>query len=119
MGVELVRAGVVLAAATAGALGLAGPAGAQEVRNDNWHEHPPGARWLVDIAGPVVCPNATDKLLLPSADRKSSPVVAAGVCFSATHVVHLRWHPGSRAPAGWSQVEVNGMPVHYKLTARG
>jgi hypothetical protein len=115
--VKVVRAAVVLAAATAGALGLAAPSAAQEVPNDNWHSHPPGAPWLVAIAGDVVCPDATDKLLLPSAERNFSPVMAAGVCMSATHVVHLRWLPGGNAPSGWSQVE--GMQVFYKLTARG
>lgn len=115
--VKVVRSGVVLAAVTAGTLGLAGPSVAQEVPNDNWHAHPPGAPWLVAIAGDVVCPDATDKLLLPSAGRNSSPLVATGVCFSATHVVHLRWHPGGNAPSGWVQVE--GMQVSYKMTARG
>lgn len=111
------RAAVSVTAAVAGVVALALPSAAQEVPNDNWHAHPPGAPWLVAIAGEVICPDATDKLLLKSAERKSSPVIAAGVCFSDTHVVHLRWVPGGNAPSGWSQVE--GIEVFYKMTARG
>ena len=114
----MVRAGAAVAVAGA-LLGAASPAAALQVPNSNWHQHPPGAPWLVAIAGEVVCPNATDKMLLKSAGVNSSPVLVAGVCMSETHVVHLRWAHGGKQPAGWSQVMVQGSPVYYKLTPRG
>ena len=68
---------------------------------------------------PAICPNATDKALLPSNGSDNQPD-RAGVCMTTTTVIHLRSIPvGDPAPEGWSlQGTSGGIATYYRLTAR-
>jgi hypothetical protein len=71
------------------------------------------------LSDPAYCPDATDKFLLPNGANGEFP--AAGMCFTAAYVIHLRAIPsGDPAPTGWlaSGFRVEGAEVYYKLTAR-
>lgn len=113
------RAALVVAVAATGLVATSAPAVALEVPNENWHEHTTAPQWLIVIAGgPVVCPNATDKPLLPSHGKDASPVANAGVCFSDTSVIHLRRIADHGGAASWSPV-ASVPDLYYRITARG
>lgn len=42
------------------------------------------------LTDPAACPNATDKVFLPSKDESQSELLRAGVCFTSTKVIQLR-----------------------------
>ena len=44
----------------------------------------------VYLLDPASCPNATDKVFLPSKDESQSELLRAGVCFTSTKVIQLR-----------------------------
>jgi hypothetical protein len=77
------------------------------------------AQYLQD---PAVCPNATDKSFLPSADKSQSDVERAGVCMTSTTVIHLRTVPmGTAGPAGWQSLTTTsepGLVTYYLVTPR-
>lgn len=77
------------------------------------------AEYLQD---PAVCPNATDKSFLPSADTSQSDVARAGVCMTSTTIIHLRTVPsGTAGPAGWQSLTTAtepGLITYYMVTPR-
>lgn len=124
------RSLVAAALTTVALLVLAVPAFAHGVPNeDNWHvhdggaggHHKPVAFFPLIIADydaendPAVCPNATDKALLPSRSE-TSPVHQAGICMTDEYIIHILTLDGQPAPSGWSQV--GSTNTYYKLTSR-
>lgn len=126
------RSLVAAALTTVALLILAVPAFAHGVPNeDNWHvhdgrtdlgaHHKPVAFFPAIIPGydpandPAVCPNATDKVLLPSRSE-TSPVHQAGICMTNEYIIHILTLSGQPAPSGWSQVGSSN--TYYKLTSR-
>jgi hypothetical protein len=78
------------------------------------------AEYLED---PARCPNATDKVFLPSVEESNSNVVRAGVCMTSTTVIHLRTVPEVTAgPAGWQSLpsppSESGTVTYFTVTAR-
>jgi hypothetical protein len=72
------------------------------------------------LKDPAVCPNATDKAFLPSADTRQSDVDRAGVCRTSTTVIHLRTVAvGTSGPDDWQSLMTPSQPgfiTYYKLT---
>lgn len=128
------------------ALGLAavaaGPALAERGSYKNWHVHDGGsgtdeetglvhrpvAFFPAILAGgdlgvylqdPAYCPDATDKLTLPSGTNGKFPLV--GQCRTDAFIIHLRAIPaGDAVPPGYQSTgwTAGGAPVYYALTAR-
>ena len=79
------------------------------------------------LLDPAVCPDATDKGLLPQGRQENQPL-RAGQCSTSTTVIHLRSIPeGDPVPEGWSLVtHPSGTSVedgvtyrtYFRLTAR-
>ncbi len=69
------------------------------------------------LTDPVVCPNATDKALLPGGREPNQPL-RAGICTNSTTVVHLRSiDVGDAAPDGWTYLSTSGgFATYYLLT---
>lgn len=129
------RKSIMLLAASAACLVLAGPASADREVFNNWHVHNglPGGRpavffptilgvslpaYQADPALWAYCPNATDKPLLGDGVVDGSKSTA-GVCMNESTVIHLLAVPtGQSAPEGWSTIP-GSSTGYYKLTARG
>ena len=59
------------------------------------------------LEDPARCPNAADKVFLPSVGKSNSDVLRAGVCMTSTTVIHLRSVPtGTAGPAGWQSLPI-------------
>lgn len=55
------------------------------------------------LEDPARCPNATDKVFLPSVGQSSSEILRAGVCMTSTAVISLRTVPETvSGPEGWA-----------------
>ena len=75
---------------------------------------------------PASCPNATDKVFLPSVGSSQSSILRAGACFTSTSVINLRTVPlGTEGPAGWNvltgtDAATPGGPwvTYYQVTPR-
>jgi hypothetical protein len=71
---------------------------------------------------PARCPNATDKLFLPSEGKTNSDLLRAGVCMTSTTVIHLRSVPlGTSGPEGWQSLTTASEPgfvTYYLVTPR-
>lgn len=125
--------------AALGAMVGAAPALANNVPNEaNWHIHDGSAtgtgthhKGLVFFpalfsdaglgtygteasGGYVICPNATDKGLLPNG--ANGRVHAAGICMNELYVIQIRL--GTDAPAGWSSLSFGGSVWYYRVTGR-
>lgn len=77
--------------------------------------------YLDDPASWARCPNATDKVFLPSVGKSNTDVVRAGACQTSTTVIHLRTVPeGTAGPAGWSMTSMSepGTDTFYLVTPR-
>jgi hypothetical protein len=82
------------------------------------------AQYVLD---PAVCPDATDKSLLPQG-RQENQTLRAGQCSTTTTIIHLRSIPeGDAVPEGWSIVTHPGgtsvdegvtYRTYYRLTPR-
>lgn len=74
------------------------------------------AQYVLD---PAVCPDATDKALLPQGKQENQPL-RAGQCSTSTTVIHLRSIPeGNPVPEGWSLVtHPSGTSVDGGVTYR-
>jgi hypothetical protein len=129
--------GVALAAIGGQGVALADSSAAE--LPPNWHIHDGGsgpqhkaisffprilgiseAAYLED---PARCPNATDKVFLPSVEESNSNVVRAGVCMTSTTVIHLRTMPeGTAGPAGWQSLpsppSEPGTVTYFMVTPR-
>jgi hypothetical protein len=74
------------------------------------------------LLDPASCPNATDKVFLPSAGESQSEVLRAGVCFTSTAVIRLRTVPlGVSGPDGWaflSGTDGGGYITYYQVSPR-
>jgi hypothetical protein len=73
------------------------------------------------LQDPARCPNATDKVFLPSVEESKSDVLRAGVCVTSTTVIHLRTVPvGTSGPAGWKFLPSTepGFDTYYMVTPR-
>jgi hypothetical protein len=87
--------------------------------NDPWCQHKPiGFFWKTSLDGilnpyfstqldyladPARCPNATDKVFLPSAGSNQGIVLRSGDCFTSSLVIHLRTvPPDTGGPVGWN-----------------
>ena len=134
--VPFTLAAVVGSTITGGAV-LAGPSEADVP--PNWHVHDgqtslgaqhKGIGFFPTILGitvaaylqdPARCPNATDKVFLPSVDTSESPLLRAGHCITDTQVIHLRSVPvGTAGPEGWSAITVSSEPgwvTYYLVTS--
>jgi hypothetical protein len=128
------RKGLMVTAAALGTLAAAQPAAAERAVFNNWHVHSgfPGAKAaaffpaLLGVslaeyqANPSLwayCPDATDKLFLPSGAPGSK--IAAGVCMNERTVIHLMTvQPDQSAPEGWARVPGTST-AYYKLTPHG
>ena len=68
------------------------------------------------------CPNAADKVFLPSEPKSKSEVLRAGTCQTSTTVIHLRSVPvGTSGPAGWQSLTTltePGFITYYQVTQR-
>ena len=77
------------------------------------------AEYLLD---PARCPNAADKVFLPSEPKSKSEVLRAGVCMTSTTVIHLRSVPvGTSGPAGWDSLTTASEPgfvTYFMVTPR-
>jgi hypothetical protein len=77
------------------------------------------ADYLLD---PAECPNATDKVFLPSADTSNGPQLRAGMCQTSSVVIHLRTLPvGTEGPEGWASITAASEPgwvTYYVVTPR-
>ncbi len=81
------------------------------------------------LADPAMCPNASDKALLPPGLEEGEPL-RAGVCMTSTKVIQLRSIPeGEPAPEGWTLIPatvpgavsvINGVTyrTYFLLTTR-
>ena len=71
---------------------------------------------------PARCPNAADKVFLPSVGKSNSDLLRAGVCMTSTTVIHLRSVPtGTAGPAGWQSLTTASEPgfvTYYLVTPR-
>ena len=74
------------------------------------------------LTDPAECPNATDKVFLPSVGSSQSEILRAGVCMTSTAVIQLRTVPlGVSGPDGWSFIsgtDGGGYITYYQVTAR-
>jgi hypothetical protein len=129
------RRSILLFAAGAACLVLAGPASADREVFNNWHVHNglTGGRsaaffptilgvsltaYQADPALWAYCPNATDKPLLGDGLVDGSKSTA-GVCMNERTVIHLLSVPtGQSPPNGWSPIP-GSSTGYYRLTARG
>jgi hypothetical protein len=126
---------VALAAMSGQGVALADSSAAQ--LPPNWHIHDGGVgpqhkaiSFFPTILGistadylqdPARCPNATDKVFLPSVEESKSDVLRAGVCVTSTTVIHLRTVPvGTSGPAGWKFLPSTepGFDTYYMVTPR-
>jgi hypothetical protein len=77
------------------------------------------AEYLLD---PARCPNAADKVFLPSVGKSNSDLLRAGTCQTSTTVIHLRSVPVDTAgPEGWQSLTTltePGFITYYKVTQR-
>jgi hypothetical protein len=77
------------------------------------------AEYLLD---PARCPNAADKVFLPSEPKSNSDILRAGVCMTSTTVIHLRSVPeGTSGPAGWDSLTTaseQGFVTYFMVTPR-
>jgi hypothetical protein len=128
------RKSLLAATAVLGALAAVEPAAAERTVLNNWHVHSglhgakPAAFFpaLLGVslaeyqANPSLwayCPDATDKLFLPSGAPGSK--IAAGVCVNESTVIHLMTvQPDQSAPEGWARVPGTST-AYYKLTPHG
>jgi hypothetical protein len=76
----------------------------------------------VYLQDPARCPNAADKVFLPSEPKSKSEVLRAGVCMTSTTVIHLRSVPvGTSGPAGWDSLTTASEPgfvTYFMVTPR-
>ena len=76
----------------------------------------------VYLDDPARCPNAADKVFLPSVGKSNSDLLRAGVCMTSTTVIHLRSVPlGTAGPAGWQSLTTASEPgfvTYYMVTPR-
>ena len=81
-----------------------------------------GISTAVYLQDPARCPNATDKVFLPSEGKNNSDVLRAGVCVTSTTVIHLRSVPvGTAGPEGWQSLTTPSEPgfvTYYRVTPR-
>jgi hypothetical protein len=77
------------------------------------------AEYLQD---PASCPNATDKVFLPSVEESQSDVLRAGVCTTSTANIRLRTVPvGTAGPEGWQSLTTASEPgfvTYYLVTSK-
>lgn len=63
------------------------------------------------LEDPASCPNATDKVFLPSVEESESDILRAGVCMTSTAIIHLRTVPvGTTGPEGWLSLTTASEP---------
>lgn len=76
----------------------------------------------VYLTDPASCPNATDKVFLPSAGESQSEILRAGICMTSTKVIQLRTVPiGVSGPDGWAYIsgtDGGTYITYYKVTDR-
>jgi hypothetical protein len=127
--------GVALAAMSGQGVALADSSAAELPPTWHIHDGGPGPQqkpisFFHEILGidtatylqdPARCPNATDKVFLPSQGKSNTDVVRAGACQTSTTVIHLRTVPLDTAgPAGWSVTSTSepGTVTYFKVTPR-
>ena len=81
-----------------------------------------GLSQAVYLEDPARCPNAADKVFLPSVGKSNSDLLRAGTCQTSTTVIHLRSVPVDTAgPEGWQSLATltePGFITYYKVTQR-
>jgi hypothetical protein len=128
---------VLVATGTYGATALAGSSAPD--LPPNWHVHDgqlvlgpqhKGIGFFPTILGlstadylqdPARCPDATDKVFLPSVEESRSDILRAGVCTTTTAIIHMRTVPvGTAGPEGWQSLTTPSEPgfvTYYLVTS--